>query len=521
MGKMGFWGKMAILVPGLLSAAFFSRAQTTYPVNGVADPRGGYYAFTNATLVRDAHTRLSNATLVIRDGLIVSAGKGVTAPKDAVIIDCSGKTIYPSFIDIYSDYGIPVNDKRTGFDYSTPVQITSNTRGAYDWNQAIRPETDASRLFVVNEARAAPLRETGFGTVLTHLKDGIARGTGTVVTLADEKENLVILKERASAHYSFAKGSSPQSYPSSLMGSIALLRQTYLDAQWYKSRPVHEGVNLSLQAWLDEQSLPQIFEANEKWNAIRACRIGKEFGVQYIIKTGNNEYQRMSEIAATHASYILSLNFPLAFDVEDPNDARSVSLAEMKNWEMAPGEAAAFEKAGIPFCLTASDLKEPKDFLVNLRKALEYGLSEERALEALTSTPASLLGINDKLGSLDPGKLANFLITTGPVFRSTTSIVENWVRGKKYPVREEAWKDIKGRYKASIRPALTRLPASGYDLQLGPSNAVHASGKDTLTGKYTYDGKLITLNLGGSASTGGASSLLLSGVRNDDGWNGN
>ena len=105
------------------------------------------------------------------------------------------------------------------------------------------------------------------------------------------------------------------------MGCIALLRQTYLDAQWYKSQPAHEGVNLSLQAWLDEQSLPQIFEANEKWNALRANRIGDGFGVKFIIKAGNNEYQRIKEIAATRASYILSLNFPQAFDVEDPAEA--------------------------------------------------------------------------------------------------------------------------------------------------------------------------------------------------------
>jgi imidazolonepropionase-like amidohydrolase len=443
---------IGILLMALLSGAMLSTAQTSFPVNGTADPRPGCYAFVNATLVRDPHTHLANATLIIRDGLIVAAGKGLTPPKDAVVIDCSGKTIYPSFIDIYSDYGMVIKEGRGGFDYRAPVQMNSNTPGAYDWNQAIHPETDASRLFTSDAARAATLRESGFGTVLTHLKDGIARGTGAVVTLADEKENLAIIKARASAHYSFSKGSSTQSYPSSLMGSIALLRQTYLDAEWYRGQPLHEGVNLSLQAWLDEQSLPQVFEANEKWNAIRANRIGQEFGVKYIIKAGNNEYQRISEIAATGSSYILSLNFPQAFDVEDPGDARSVSLEEMKNWEMAPSNPAAFEKAGITFCLTASDLKEPKDFLINLRKAIAYGLSEDRALEALTKTPASLLGIYDKVGSLESGKMANFLITTGPVFRDSSIIVENWVQGKRYELNQEVSKDSLGGYRLVNRP---------------------------------------------------------------------
>ncbi len=123
--------------------------------------------------------------------------------------------------------------------------LTSNAKGAYGWNQAIKSDVDAYKVFTVDDAKAKPLREAGFGTVLTHVKDGIARGTGAVVTLANEKENLVIVKEKASAHYSFNKGTSTQSYPSSMMGSIALLRQTYLDAQWYKTKPAEEGLNLS------------------------------------------------------------------------------------------------------------------------------------------------------------------------------------------------------------------------------------------------------------------------------------
>lgn len=134
-----------------------------------------------------------------------------------------------------------------------------------------------------------------------------------------------------------------------MMGMIALLRQTYLDAQWYKNKPAAEGLNLSLKAWNETQDLPQIFEAGDKWNNLRADRIGDEFGVQYIIKAGQNEYQRIKEMKGTNATFILPLNYPQAQDVEDPNDARFVSLQDMKHWEMAPANAAAFEKAGIPF----------------------------------------------------------------------------------------------------------------------------------------------------------------------------
>jgi len=101
-------------------------------------------------------------------------------------------------------------------------------------------------------------------------------------------------------------------------------------------------------------------------------------------------------------------------DVEDPNDARFVSLSDMKTLEMAPTNPGAFEKAGIPFVSRAPISGMRNSSWSICAKAFDYGLTEARAFEALTKTPATLLGIYDKVGSLDAGKLANFLITTGP-----------------------------------------------------------------------------------------------------------
>jgi len=530
---------LPLLLP-LVFLSLLSTAQTTHPINDVADPREHCYAFTHATVVRDDNSKLADATLVIRDGLIAAVGVGVAVPKDAVVVDCSGKFIYPSFIDLYSDYGMPVSERgatRPAFDFRAPAQFNSNTKGAYDWNQAIHPETDAFRLFTFDEAHAKPLRDIGFGTVLSHVKDGIARGTGVAVTLTDDNENTAIVKQRASANYSLSKGTSTQNYPSSLMGSIALLRQTYLDGQWYKTEPKHEGVNISLEAWNSEQTLPQIFEGSDKWQDLHGYRIAHEFGVQYIIKAGENEYQRIADIAATKASFIVPVDFPQAMDVEDPDKARFVSLADMKQWELAPTNPAAFEKAGINFCLTAADLHDPKQFLPNIRKAMEYGLSETKALEALTKTPATLIGIFDKVGSLDAGKLANFLITNGPLFAEKTSIVENWVQGKRFDVKASAWKEIRGVYNLAITSGDGN--AKTLMLEVKSDNSANVIGKDTLTGKFSYDGKLVTLSFGGasgagrgtvpggagrgmgprSGARGGATHL--SGVVNDNVWNGN
>jgi imidazolonepropionase-like amidohydrolase len=492
-------------------------AQPTFPENGVADPRHGYYAFTNATIVKDPNTTLTNATLVIKDGKIVAVGTNLKTPAGAVEVNCSGKYIYPSFIDIYADYGtsLPQRQGGQGFNFAQPSQLTTATKGAYGWNQAIKSEADAYKVFAVDEAKAKSLRETGFGTVLTHVRDGIARGTGTLVSLADEKENLVILKERASAQYSFNKGTSTQSYPSSMMGMIALLRQTYLDAQWYKNKPAMEGVNLSLQAWNDNQGLPQIFEANDKWNDLRADRIGDEFGVQYIIKAGGNEYQRIKETKATNASFIVSLNYPQAQDVEDPNDARFVSLVDMKHWEMAPTNPAAFEKAGIPFCLTTSDLRDVKTFWTNLRSAFNYGLSETAALNALTKTPATLLGVYDKVGSLDAGKIASFLITSGPIFNERTTIYQNWVQGNKYVIKDDSWTDPRGKYKVVLN---TSSGPVNYTLDFKSNTSASLIGKDTVTSKFYYDGRQVRINV--APERRGGENLRLSGIVNSNEWSG-
>ncbi len=526
-----FTGLTALLL------SFFGRSQLTFPVNGVADPRAGCYAFTNATIVKDGQTTLNNATLVIREGKITAVGTNAAIPKEAVVINCRSKWIYPSLIDIYSDYGIPLQQRQTPTSgaggFFAQQQFSSNTKGAYGWNQAIRSEVNAADIFTVDDKSAKPLRDIGFGSVLTHQKDGIARGTGAFVTLANEKENLVVVKDKASAHYSFSKGTSTQSYPGSMMGSVALLRQTYLDAQWYKGKPAKEGVNMSLLAWNDEQGLPQIFDANDKWSDMRADRIGDEFGVQYIIKGGGNEYQRITDIVATKAPYILSLNFPQTQEVEDPNDAKYVSLADLKHWELAPTNPAAFEKANIPFALTTADLRDTKQFWTNLRKAIEYGLSESKAFDALTKTPATWLGVYDKVGSLDEGKLANLLITTGPLFNEKTIIIENWVQGDKYAVKEDAWANVAATYNLTLNTASGPV---NYTLDVKSSTTANVIGKDTLTGKFSYDGKLVKLSFsttpsrrpqgqmgqGGFGGGGrGGTSIRLSGVNNGDLWQGN
>jgi imidazolonepropionase-like amidohydrolase len=501
----------------LLSTSVATKAQESFPINGVRDVRLGLYAFTNATIVQNSTTKIEKGTLLIKQGKIIAVGATVAVPAEAIVVDCNGKFIYPSFVDPFTEYGVS-GAKRTagGFNYGAPAQFISNKPGAYNWNQAIRPEINAYEIFATDESTASGYRANGFGTVFTHVKDGIARGTGAVVTLATNDAHQALLKTKAAAVYSFEKGSSTQSYPSSLMGSIALLRQTYLDAKWYQTKPATEGTNLSLEAFNATQSMPQIFAADDKWSTLRANRIGAEFGIQYILKGGDNGYQRIDELAKTKASYILGIDFPVALDVEDANDARFVALSEMKHWELAPTNPAAFEKAGINFSISAAEMKDGKQFLANLRKAIQYGLSETKALEALTKNPAQQVGVFDQVGSLEVGKLANFLITTESIFNSNAKIIENWIQGNKYEVNAAEWNNFAGKYNLTINSAGTKTV---YTVEIKKDLSANMIGTDTLAAKIAVNESLVKISFPEKKGRG-AESIRLSGVITGSAWNG-
>jgi imidazolonepropionase-like amidohydrolase len=422
-------------------------AQETFRTNGVTDQREELFAFTNAVIYTDFQTKIENAVMIVRKGKIEAVGQGITPPKNAVLIDLNGKSIYPAFIEIMSDFGMPEqkNERQRHFG---DLQFYPSNQGAFSQNEAVHPEVNAAALFKYDAKNAAAFREKGFALLLTHPKDGIMRGTSAFVALADKREHDLILKEKAAAHLSFNKGLSKQTYPTSLMGSIALLRQTYHDADWYKKNPQAQ-TNLSLKALNENAVLPQIFDAGDKMNLLRADRVGDEFGVQYVLLGGGNEYQMLAEVKACNAPLILPLNFPAPYDVKDPFDANNVNLSQMKHWETAPANAKILAENGLEFAFTMHGLKDANDFWKNVRKTIAAGLPKSTALKALTFTPAKILKLENIAGSLKNGFYANFLITSGDIFDEKSIIYENWVLGNRHIIKEMP-QDLRGDYALSV-----------------------------------------------------------------------
>ncbi|MCB0569149.1 MAG: amidohydrolase family protein [Phaeodactylibacter sp.] len=498
------------LLAGLILAL---PAQETFPHNGVYGHRERYYAFTGATVYTTFNQKVDNATLLIREGKVLSVTPGGPVPQGAVEVKLDGKTVYPGFIDLYSSYGLPQpKTEREG--RQREEQMLSDKPGAYAWNEALRPEYHAHEFFNADDKAADGYRQQGFTTVATHQMDGISRGTSALVALGDESPHEMIIREQAAHHLSFRKGTSSQDYPSSLMGAIALLRQTYYDGQWYAGQD--KETNLSLEAWNAVQGLPQVFEVSGRLEALRAAKIGREFDKHYIIKGSGDEYQRLDELKALGAPFILPLDFPDAYDVEDPYDAQLVSLEQMKHWELAPSNPARAANAGIELALTMDGLEKPQEFLSNLRKAVRQGLSEQDALKALTYTPAKLVGAWKELGSLEPGKWANFFITDGNIFDDGARILHTWVKGNAYVHHRLDSDALLGQYQLTVGAVAYMLEVKG-EAASPKMTAYSADGQDTIKVKFEQQDALITLSFNPKKGQG---AVRLSGTASGKNWAG-
>ncbi len=444
------------------------------PVVGVSDKRVEVYGLRNARVVVDYQTTLENADILISDGRIEAVGKGLAFPAGTTVFDLTGKTVYPSFVDAYAgNYGITtststpeanpyaafLNPQQGG--RAGAAQATGGPRVADYWNDGIHASYNVSDEFIPDTRTAGEYRQAGFGSVVTFKTTGIARGTSALVSTGDGKANNVIIKNRASANYSLGRSRSADQYPASQFGIIALMRQLNYDAQWYKQLPSGYFHDDGIEAYSSNLSLPQVFEVSNKIEVLRADKIGKEFGINYIIKGAGDEYQTINDIKNAGNRLIVPVNFPEAPDVKDPYNAMTVTYATLKHYELAPSNLSRLSAAGLTFAITSSDLRRRSDFFSNLRKSVKAGLPEAEALKALTVTPAAMVGASDLVGALKKGMIANLLVTSGNIFADDCVLYENWVQGKPYRLVDLRIHDIRGTYTLSIDTAEYKMVLSG------------------------------------------------------------
>ena len=180
------------------------------PTNGVAESKANYYALQHVNVYVSAYEFIENATVLIKGDKIEKIAKIILLPDACVEIDMEGQTIVPAFIELYSNTALPL-PTNTSVGYRP--QLETSKKGAYYWNEAIHPELDAASLFKIDAKANENLINMGFGFALTHVQDGIVRGSGALISLGNKDVNKQLIQSHAGLFYSFSKGISKQTYP--------------------------------------------------------------------------------------------------------------------------------------------------------------------------------------------------------------------------------------------------------------------------------------------------------------------
>ncbi len=490
-------------------------AGETVPPIGIRENTPQVHALINATLVLSPGQVIEKGTLVIRDGIIEAVGKNVKPPADARLWDMSGRTVYPGFIDPYSNYGMPQPPRRGvwGQDTASGRAPQMTTVGSSYWNLYITPQKSAAEIFTLDSSAAEKLRGQGITLVLTFPPGKIISGTAALVNTGKGSANDILEKPEVALHIGFESGSwGDETYPGSLMGVLALIRQSYLDADWYaqahsawlkdKSLPKPEQNDaLARLSELKSVGVPVLLDAKDELAVLREVPLAQELGLTPILRGSNFEYRRLDEVKKLNVPIVLPLNFPEVPSVKTPEDALQVSLDQLRYWYLAPENPAKLNKAGVSIAFTGNGLKDYGTLLDNLRLVVERGLDKESALLGITLNPAKILGIADRFGTLSSGKVANLTITDGDLFDKKTKILETWVYGKRYEIKTLPLADTRGTW--NVKLSSRQTPSDTIKLEIKgelsvPSGSI-VKQKKAILSNVQISGSAFSFNFSGDS----------------------
>lgn len=409
-----------------------------------AQSRTDTYAITNAQVVTVSGPTLARATIVVRDGLIESIGENVKVPADARLIDGSGLTVYPGLFDTYSNLGIPA--RPTG-QQTQPAQ-TAQTQSNSVYPDGLRPEDNVFNLLRAGDAQFETNRNAGFTTVLTVGRDGIFNGQSAVINLAGDSVAAMVVRTPFAEHVTF-RTLQGGVYPTSLMGSYSAFRQILLDAQrlqelqktYEKSprgmrRPPQDA---SLEALFPviNGSMPVVLSANSENEIVRALDLAGEFKFRAIIAGGQEAWKLAERLKRQNVPVLLSLNFPKRTTAASAEaDAEPIEILRLR--AEAPKGAARLQAAGVKFAFQTGGMTNINDFLTNAAKTIENGLDKTSAIRAMTLSAAEILGVENQLGSIEPGKIANLVVVRGDLFAKDKTVTQVFVDGRMFEPKQPA-----------------------------------------------------------------------------------
>ena len=399
------------------------------------------YALQNARIVTMAGPVIDSGMLVMRDGRIAAVGADVTAPVDAIVIDASGWTLYPGFIDAHSSVGIP--DAPT-----ESAKEASDRRERGEPTPGLRAETRASSLYGEDAKALKAFRAAGVTVAAIAPKDGILLGQSVVMALGDGRIDELLLRESWSQHIAFEPFSRQRGdYPGTLMGVLASIRQHFSDALWYAEswRRFDEAPDTIERPRFDESlealgpaarsEQPVVFSAWSDNAILRSLRLADELSLDAVVSGAIDGWRVADALAESGLPVLVSLDQrprrdPVGFGSRATGGLMDNPGAEdKKDAETNPGR---LHSAGVRFAFATHGLDKAASFLPNLRRSVRAGLPEAAALEALTTTPAQFLGLDANLGTLEVGKAAHVVAVEGDLFADDGAVTATWIDGRLY-----------------------------------------------------------------------------------------
>lgn len=451
------------------------------------------HALTGVRIVVSPGRVIDDGTVVLRDGLIVAAGAGVAVPADARVWEGKGLTVYAGLVDPYTVRALA--EPKDGDKQATWA----------DENALVRPERDILP-WLADAAAAKKLRDAGFTTAAVAAKDGLFRGQSVVLDLGESAPQASLLRAGFAQNVTVRPSGQRRdedAYPASLMGAVALFRQTMYDAGWYAKAKAAYGKNArqerpqwnaALEALQPAASGSQlvVFETDDVLDTLRDAKLAKEFKLRAAVVGNGEEYKRLADVKATGLPILLPLNFPKAPALDGPSDP-NVDLEDLRHWDAAPSNPKKVLDAGLDVAFTSFGLDDPKKLYANLARAMQRGLTADQALAALTTAPAKFLGVQDRVGTVEVGKLANLVVVDGDLFVEKPKIREVWVEGDRFEVKESK--------AAEVEPAGTwELNVKTDDGQDLPSTLELTGKAEALKGKLSAMGKTLDVDVSVSGS---------------------
>ena len=411
--------------------------------------RPPYYAIQGARIVPVSGPVIESGTVVVANGLIQAVGANVTVPPEAWVIDGSGLTVYPGLIDALTTLGLSTEQPARGgggAGAGPPGRQAPQRapRGPEDRAATTSWENAADKI-KADDNRIKNWREGGFTTAVTSPERGIFPGQAAVINLAGAEPKDMIVKTPAALRVNM-RGAGRRQYPGSLMGVIAYVKQLFLDADHYAQawstyesdpkglqRPDYDRT-LAPLADTKQSNRPVLLPGTQAREIHRALDIGEELGLRTVVYGAQQGYKVAGALAAKNASVLVSLKWPEKDKNADPELEESLRTLQFR--DQAPTTPAELQKAGVRFGFYSDGLNSTKDIIKNVKKAIDKGLAADAALRALTLSPAEIFGVDDRLGSIESGKIANLVVADGDLFEEKTKIKMVFVDGEKYEIHE-------------------------------------------------------------------------------------